>query len=197
MEQPDPQTLRKARRGDERAFAVIVRQYEGPLFKFILRSLHDRALAEELTQDILLRAYKGLPGFNGAAFTTWLFEIAKNRLIDEIRCSRRRLPVVPLEAADSAQAVDDAAPGTGEPLDALWAAMGELALELRMPLLLREIAGLRYAEIAATLTLPLSTVRWRIFVARQQLVESLRSSQAAGTLRRAGGGRAVVTAKHR
>jgi len=184
MEQPDPQTLRKARRGDERAFGLIVRQYEGALFRFILRTLHDAAVAEELTQDILLRAYKGLSGFNGASFTTWLFEIAKNRLIDELRSNRRRVRVVPLEAADNVHAVYGST-ATGEPLDALWAAIGELALELRMPLLLREIAGLRYAEIAATLTLPLSTVRWRIFVARQQLVESLRDGEAVDTSRRA------------
>jgi RNA polymerase sigma-70 factor (ECF subfamily) len=172
MEQPDPQTLRKARRGDERAFTAIVRQYEGPLFRFVVRSLHDRARAEELTQDILLRAYKGLPGFNGASFTTWLFEIAKNRLIDEVRSSRRRVRLAPLEAADDARAVEGPT-GAHELLDALWAAIGELALELRIPLLLREIAGLRYAEIAATLRLPPSTVRWRIFVARQRLVEVL------------------------
>src|ERR1051325_3133145 len=93
MEQPDPQTLRKARGGDERAFTTIARHYESPLYRFILRSLHDRALAEELTQDILLRAYKGLPGFKGASFTTWPFGIAKNRLIDEVRSSRRRVRV--------------------------------------------------------------------------------------------------------
>jgi RNA polymerase sigma-70 factor (ECF subfamily) len=194
MEQPDPQTLREARRGDERAFGVIVRQYESPLFKFILRSLHDHALAEELTQDILLRAYKGLPRFKGASFTTWLFEIAKNRLIDEVRSSRRRVRVVPLEAADDAQA-DDGPPGNHEPLDALWAAIGGLTLELRMPLLLREIAGLRYAEIAATLRLPVSTVRWRIFVARQQLVDALASSEGTGARLDARGGRAVASAK--
>jgi RNA polymerase sigma-70 factor, ECF subfamily len=183
IEQPDATILRKARRGDERAFAVIVRQYESRLFSYILRSVQDWALAEELMQDVLLRVYRALPGFTGESFTSWLFEIAKNRVIDEHRLRvRHPRAIVPLDAAATAETVDGNL-GVREPLERIWAAIAELRLDLQTPLLLREIAGMSYAEIADMLGLSLPTVRWRIFLARQQLLELLRNSDGDETFR--------------
>src|SRR5918999_6111520 len=91
LPQPDLALLRKAQRGDERAFTVIVRAYEVPVFNYVLRTVGDRALAEDLTQDIFLRIFQGLPGFSlRCRFTTWLFQIAKNRLLDELRARERK-----------------------------------------------------------------------------------------------------------
>jgi RNA polymerase sigma-70 factor, ECF subfamily len=172
MEQPDPTILRQARHGDERAFTVMVRQYESRLFSYILRSVQDWGLAEEVMQDVFLRVHRALPGFRGSSFTSWLFQIARNRVIDEFRAVARQPRVsVPIEAAVAGTV--DVGFDAFEPLERIWAAIAELALDLRLPLLLREIAGMSYSEIAATLGLSLATVRWRIFLARQNLLELL------------------------
>ncbi len=91
IQQPDMAVIRRAQRGDERAFALIVRAYEAPIFNYVLRMVGDRALAEDLTQDVFLRVFRGLRGYSRRArFTTWLFQVAKNRVIDEMRAAERR-----------------------------------------------------------------------------------------------------------
>jgi RNA polymerase sigma-70 factor (ECF subfamily) len=91
LQQPDPAVLRKAQRGDERAFSIIVRAYETPVFNYVLRLVGDRALAEDLTQEVFLRVFQGLPKFSlRCKFTTWLFQVTKNRVLDELRASERR-----------------------------------------------------------------------------------------------------------
>jgi len=172
VDQPDPRVLRKAQRGDAQAFATLVRQYESRLFNYILRAVQERALAEDLMQDVLLRVHESLPRFRGGSFTTWLFEIAKNRVIDEHRSGRDRArSTVPLELVATVGV--ETKIGVEEQLDAIWAVIAGLDSDLRVPLLLREIAGHSYTEIAETLELPISTVRWRIFVARQELLQGL------------------------
>ena len=90
LAQPDLGVLRKAQRGDERAFSLILRAYETPVFNYVLRLVGgDRALAEDLTQEVFLRVYQGLPKFSlRSKFTTWLFQVTKNRVLDELRASR-------------------------------------------------------------------------------------------------------------
>jgi len=91
LEQPDPGILRKAQRGDELAFSIIVRAYERPVYNYVLRLVGDRALAEDLTQESFLRIYQGLPGFSlRSRFTTWMFQVTKNRVLDELRALERR-----------------------------------------------------------------------------------------------------------
>ena len=73
LTQPDPGVLRKAQHGDERAFTLIVRAYERPVYNYVLRLVGDRSLAEDLTQEIFIRVYQGLPGFSlRSRVTTWL-----------------------------------------------------------------------------------------------------------------------------
>src|SRR6266481_3406585 len=91
LQQPDLGVLRKAQRGDERAFSIIVRTYETPVFNYVLRLVGDRSLAEDLTQEVFLRVFQGLPKFSlRCKFTTWLFQVAKNRVLDELRAVERR-----------------------------------------------------------------------------------------------------------
>src|SRR3989440_10270596 len=86
LTQPDLGVLRKAQRGDERAFSLILRAYEVPVFNYVLRLVGDRSLAEDLTQEVFLRVYQGLAGFSlRSRFTTWLFQGTKNRVLDELR----------------------------------------------------------------------------------------------------------------
>ena len=173
LEQPDASILRRAQRGDQKAFSVIVNSYERLVFAYVFRLVDDRRLAEDLTQDIFLKVYRGLPAFGErSAFTTWLFQITKNTVIDELRAIERR---------PSTLNIDDVPPPTlleprfahAEPIDALWAAVGTLNVDLRTALLLRDIVGLSYAEIADTLEITLTTVKWRIHKARESVQAAL------------------------
>ncbi len=170
LPQPDFSLLRKAQLGDELAFAVLVRAYELPVFNYVLRTVNDRALAEDLTQDIFLRVHQGIAGFSlRCRFTTWLFQIAKNRVLDELRARERRPhATVPLEDAPQLDVVD-APPERGETIDALWRAVAELNPDLKMAVLLRDIVGLSYGEIADTLEVTLATVKWRIYKGREEI----------------------------
>src|SRR4029077_7707014 len=91
LTQPDHGVLRKAQRGDERAFSLIVRAYETPVYNYVLRLVNDRSLAEDLTQEVFSRVSQGLPKFSlRCKFTTWLFQVTKNRVLDELRANERR-----------------------------------------------------------------------------------------------------------
>ena len=171
LAQPDLGVLRKAQRGDERAFSLILRAYETPVFNYVLRLVGgDRSLAEDLTQEVFLRVYQGLPKFSlRSKFTTWLFQVTKNRVLDELRASERRPRAL--------VAIDDIAPlevldapiERLEEIDALWRAVEELSTDLKMALLLRDVVGLSYTEIADSLEVTLATVKWRIYKAREEV----------------------------
>jgi len=170
LQQPDLGVLRKAQRGDERAFAIIVRAYETPVFNYVLRLVGDRALAEDLTQEVFLRVFQGLPKFSlRCKFTTWLFQVTKNRVLDELRASERRpRHLVALDDVPPLE-VMDAPIELGETVDALWRAIEGLSTDLKMALLLRDVAGLSYSEIADSLEVTLATVKWRIYKAREEV----------------------------
>ena len=170
LPQPDPGVLRKAQRGDERAFSIIVRTYEQPVFNYVLRLTGDRSLAEDLTQEVFLRVFQGLPSFSlRSRFTTWLFQVAKNRVLDELRALERRpRAVVALEDIPPLEVVD-APVERAEAIDAVWRAVESLNPDLKMALLLRDIVGLSYTEIAETLEVTLATVKWRIYKAREDV----------------------------
>jgi RNA polymerase sigma-70 factor (ECF subfamily) len=171
LPQPDLAVLRKAQRGDERAFAIILRTYETPVYNYVLRLTNgDKALAEDLTQEVFLRVFQGLPRFSlRCKFTTWLFQVTKNRVLDELRAVERRPRAL--------VAIDDIAPlevldapiERIEEIDALWKAVENLSTDLKMALLLRDVVGLSYTEIADSLEVTLATVKWRIYKAREEV----------------------------
>jgi RNA polymerase sigma-70 factor, ECF subfamily len=170
LPQPDLAILRKAQRGDERAFSIIVRSYETPVFNYVLRLVGDRALAEDLTQEVFLRVYQGLPSFSlRSRFTTWMFQVTKNRVLDELRAVERRpRTVVAIEDAPSLEVLDTPFEQLEE-MDAVWRAIHDLSVDLRMALLLRDVVGLSYSEIADSLEVTLATVKWRIYKAREEV----------------------------
>ena len=170
LAQPDPGVLRKAQRGDERAFSLILRAYETPVFNYVLRLVGDRALAEDLTQEVFLRVYQGLPKFSlRCKFTTWLFQVTKNRVLDELRAVERRPRA--LVALDDIAPLEvlDAPIERLEEIDTLWRAVQDLTVDLKMALLLRDVVGLSYTEIADSLEITLATVKWRIYKAREEV----------------------------
>ena len=170
LPQPDLGVLRKAQRGDERAFSLIVRAYELPVYNYVLRLVGDRSLAEDLTQEVFLRVYQGLPSFSlRCRFTTWLFQVTKNRVLDELRALERRpRSVVNIEDIPPLEVVD--APFERvETIDAVWRGVEQLSVDLKMALLLRDVVGLSYTEIADSLEVTLATVKWRIYKAREEV----------------------------
>jgi RNA polymerase sigma-70 factor, ECF subfamily len=174
LEQPDPAVLRRAQKGDERAFASILRAYETPVFNYVYRIVGDRALAEDLTQEVFVRVFQALPRFSlRCKFTTWLFQVTKNRVLDELRARERRpQAVVAIEDAPRLELVDPPVERL-ETIEAVWRAVRELNPDLKMALLLRDIAGLPYHEIADSLEITLATVKWRIFKAREEVQQAL------------------------
>jgi RNA polymerase sigma-70 factor, ECF subfamily len=171
LQQPDPGVLRKAQRGDERAFTLIVRAYETPVYNYVLRLVNnDRVLAEDLTQEVFLRVFQGLSKFSlRSKFTTWLFQVTKNRVLDELRASERRpRHLVALEDIPPLEVVD-APMERLEAVDAVWRSVRELNVDLKMALLLRDVVGLSYTEIADSLEITLATVKWRIYKAREEV----------------------------
>jgi RNA polymerase sigma-70 factor, ECF subfamily len=171
LSQPDPAILRKAQKGDERAFSIILRTYETPVYNYVLRLVGgDRSLAEDLTQEVFLRVFQGLPGFSlRCKFTTWLFQVTKNRVLDELRAHERRPRMsVNLDDVPPLEVVD-APVERIEAIDALWRAVHDLNVDLKMALLLRDVVGLSYNEIADSLEITLATVKWRIFKAREEV----------------------------
>ncbi len=170
LPQPDPAVLRKAQKGDERAFAIIVRTYQTPVYNYVLRLTGDKVFAEDLTQEVFLRVFQGLPRFSlRCKFTTWLFQVTKNRVLDELRAKERR-PVTPVNLDDVPQleSVDQPVERV-EAIDALWRGIEALPVDLKMALLLRDVVGLSYNEIADSLEITLATVKWRIFKAREDV----------------------------
>src|SRR5262249_6089619 len=130
----------------------------------------DRVLAEDLTQEVFLRVFQGLPKFSlRCRFTTWLFQVAKNRVLDELRATERRpRSLVALDDLPPLEVIDAHLERT-ELIDAVWRAVEGLNVDLKMALLLRDVVGLSYIEIADALEITLATVKWRIYKAREEV----------------------------
>ncbi len=170
LAQPDPDVLRRAQQGDQQAFTLLVRAYETPVHNYVLRLTGDRTLAEDLTQEVFVRVLNALPRFSARCkFTTWLFQITKNRVLDELRARERRpQAVLPYDDMSTLESYDQPAERI-EAIDAIWRAVQDLNPDLKMALLLRDVVGLPYNEIADTLEITLATVKWRIFKAREEV----------------------------
>ncbi len=170
--------------GDARAFEVLVRRHRTPVFSFLLRLTGDRGRAEDLCQETFLKVVKASAGWQERArFTTWLFSIARNLAVDEARrmSFRRAEPLdagpgepprpEPTSDAPAPDALADAALVRPQ----LEAALAALPPEQREVFLLREHAGLRFAEIAEVTGAPENTVKSRMRYA----LEALRAALAA------------------
>ena len=125
LAQPDFGVLRKAQRGDERAFSLIVRAYEVPVFNYVMRLVGgDRQLAEDLTQEVFVRVFQGLPNFSlRSKFTTWLFQVTKNRVLDELRARERRPRSVVNIDDEPPLDVVDAPDELAQTIDQVWSAV--------------------------------------------------------------------------
>src|SRR6478736_3952099 len=148
LTQPDRDILRRAQAGDERAFAIILRQYHPPIYNYVVRVLSgDPALAEDLCQEIFVHV---------------------------LRSRERRIrPSVELDSVWSLGLAAPVPPHAIEDMDILWRAIGALSPDLQMALVLRDVVGLSYAEIADSLETTLAAVKWRIYKARETVAAEL------------------------
>jgi len=171
-----PGLLARLRAGDPRAFEELVVTYQHRVFGVALRMLGSRAEAEEIAQEVFLRAHRAMAEFRGEArLSTWLYAIVSRLCLNRLESPDRRVARGDAALADIAAATPDAfAEAERAELDAaLHAAIAELPDERRLVLVLRDIDGLSYEQIAETLALDLGTVRSRLHRARMQLKEKL------------------------
>ena len=185
---PDADVARLAQQGREAAFRELVRRYERPVFSLVFRMVRDSATAEDLAQDTFIKVLNHIDKYRPEfKFSSWLFKIANNVAIDHLR--RRQLDTISMDGSpNAASAADieatsfDIADRSESALDLMEArelgsaierAIGALRPEYRSCIMLRHVEGRSYEEIAATLDLPLGTVKTYIHRARHQLRESL------------------------
>lgn len=167
--------IARARGGDAGSFEALARAEEAALYRHVLRIVGGSADAEDVVQDALISAWRSMGSFSGDSFRAWVFRIATNRAIDVIRARRRRgeLPLDPPEDAE-VEWLEPAAPGPElaelagrrEALALVEEALGELPAEQRAALLLRDVEGFSYDEIATIAAVELGTVKSRIHRAR-------------------------------
>jgi RNA polymerase sigma-70 factor (ECF subfamily) len=182
----DLSLVRRVQRGDKGAFDVLVLKYQHKVVKLVMRYVRNPAEAEDVAQEAFIKAYRALPQFRGdSAFYTWLYRIAINTAKNVV-VSRDRSPVDydldlqnPDESYDMHGRLKDSETPEGlvltdEIRSTVNAAIDALPEDLRTAIVLRELEGLSYEEIAATMECPVGTVRSRIFRAREAIDRRLR-----------------------
>jgi len=184
--QIDQQLVERVQQGDKQAFGLLVTKYQRKLSRLLSRMIRDPAEVEDVVQEAFIKAYRALSSFRGeSAFYTWLYRIgintAKNYLVSLGRRASSRSDVQSEDAEgfeDAEQLRDVDTPErlmmSRQVVEAVDEAMDHLPEELRMAIVLREIEGLSYEEIAVTMGCPIGTVRSRIFRARDAISERLR-----------------------
>jgi RNA polymerase sigma-70 factor (ECF subfamily) len=184
----EPELIRRARSGDREAFGRLVERHQDPVMTACYYLTGDREDAEDLTQEVFLRAYRSLGGFAGeSSFRTWLLTIATNAarsLAARRKAKKRTAHEVRIEAGAGGEPLEIAeADGRGSPegraerveiKEALEAAIAALDEESRAVVVMRDLAGESYQAIALALGLSLGTVKSRIHRARLELRERLR-----------------------
>ncbi len=175
---PQDEDVVRAMNGDKEAFGRLVERYQAMVYTLAYNALGTHIDAEDAAQEVFLRAYRKLPGFRGAsAFSTWLFRLAVNTVVDYQR--REGRAPVPAEVPErTSQPESDALERVG--YGALMSALGELPLEYRLPVVLRDVYGLEYKEIARVLDRPLGTVKAYVHRGRSALRLHLRGSGLLG-----------------
>lgn len=166
--------VRRAQRGDRDAFAQLVEQYFDRLFRWLCHLTHNQHLAEDLTQETFLKAFAHLESFRvGSNFQAWLYRIAYNTFLNQRRTATRMTRQPFPEALPANDASPDEQALTRESLQLLARAVGRLPKEFRAAFLLRVEEGLSFRQIADVLQTTEQTARWRVFKARQKLLNVL------------------------
>lgn len=184
VEQSDLELVRRAQRGERGAFDLLVLRYQHKVIKLVARLLRDPTEAEDVAQESFIKAYRALGSFRGdSAFYTWLYRIAVNTARNTMASRQRRPLRYEAGLSETEQSVVDsrlrhvdtpeAVALSAEIRDRVNRTVEELPEDLSTAIVLREIEGLSYEEIAEAMDCPVGTVRSRIFRAREAIDKSL------------------------
>ena len=174
----DAALVKRAQKGDQKAFAQLVEQEQHRLYTLAIRELGSAADAEDAVQEAMIRAWRALPRFRAESrFSTWIYRIQLNAIHDQ-RAKRARGSGTPLD--DVAEPVDPRdAIHASELSTALQDALNALDDTYRAAVLMSDVSGMSYSEIAAVLGIAEGTVKSRIFRGRAELARLLGTSAAA------------------
>ncbi|MCL7751212.1 RNA polymerase sigma factor RpoE [Guyparkeria hydrothermalis] len=189
-EENDKALVARARKGDRRAFDLLVLKYQHRVQRLIARYIRDPEQVFDLAQETFIKAYRALERFRGdSAFYTWIYRIAVNTAKNQLASDARGGYMVSLNSGGSDESDEpmiepealrdggtpDALAATEELKAAIDQAISDLPEDLRTALTLREMEGLSYDEIASVMDCPIGTVRSRIFRAREAIEQSIES----------------------
>lgn len=182
----DTKLVEQALKGDRKAFEMIVLRYQQPLLNYLGRTTGEREAALDFAQDVFLKAYASLDSYRPAwKFSTWLFKIASNHLIDHWR--KKKLPMVsldqPVDDEDGSLTPQVPAPGPSvvrrlelaEIRSRVETALETVPEALRELFVLRHVNEFSYEEIAEIKGLPVGTVKNRVFQAKELLRQKMRT----------------------
>jgi RNA polymerase sigma-70 factor (ECF subfamily) len=181
----DQALVERVQRGEKAAFDILVRKYQHKVVKLVSRYVKDHSEVYDVAQEAFIKAYRALPKFRGdSAFYTWMYRISINTAKNYLVAQGRRLPNVDIEVQDAEQfegvsalkeyATPESMLRRDEIQDAISRTIENLPDDLRTAIVLREIEGLSYEEIAEAMDCPVGTVRSRIFRAREAIDKTLR-----------------------
>ena len=176
----DKKLVERVQKGDKGAFDLLVLKYQHKIVNLIMRYVRDPELSLDIAQEAFIKAYRALPRFRGdSAFYTWMYRIAVNTAKNHLAAQRRRPMDVELDLQDPEQydlhaklKETDTPEGvtlSNELQEIVERAIQSLPEDLRTAIVLRELEGMSYEEIAQTMECPVGTVRSRIFRARDAI----------------------------
>lgn len=179
----DQLLVERAQAGDRGAFDLLVMKYQRRLMRLLKRVVRDPSETEDVVQEAFIKAYRALPYFRGdAAFYTWLYRIAVNTARNYLASLAHRVSATAAQSREQVHALEEQLRDNNTPESVLAskqialtvnAAVEALPPELRVAIVLREMDGLSYDEIAEIMACPVGTVRSRIFRAREVIAERL------------------------
>ena len=181
----DQLLVERVQKGDKRAFDLLIQKYQHRIVSLVTRYVSDPSEAQDVAQEAFIKAYRAIKRFRGdSAFYTWLYRIAINTAKNWIVAKNRRPPSSDIDAVDAEQyGISDRLRETSTPENELlreeiertvFATIANLPEDLRTAIMLREMDGMSYEEIATTMECPIGTVRSRIFRAREAIDEKLK-----------------------
>lgn len=180
----DKKLVKRVQKGDKGAFDLLVLKYQHKIVNLVMRYVRDPEIALDITQEAFIKAYRALPRFRGdSAFYTWMYRIAVNTAKNHLAAQRRRPMDVELDLQDPEQydlhaklKETDTPEGvtlSNELKETVERAIAALPEDLRTAIILRELDGMSYEEIAQTMECPVGTVRSRIFRARDAIAKKI------------------------
>lgn len=183
--QSDLELVQRVQSGDKKSFDLLVLKYQHKVVNLVLRYVHDQDQAMDIAQEAFIKAYKGLKNFRGdSAFYTWLYRIAINTAKNYLVSQGRRTPNIDIDAEEAEQyegatALKEYGTPEHEMLTeeirmVISNAIDILPEDLRTAIMLRELEGMSYDEIAEAMDCPIGTVRSRIFRAREAIDKVLK-----------------------